>query len=190
MDKRKTQKKTAQKALNDKSRHSRFIAEYVLRKEPEVYKEANSFYDMLKGKHPNKRDLTKTHEFLVGTTSYVDYRDFYCRKKLKHRKESTITTTTTTTTTKTTRVDNMELNIDLLTPQTVAENTVPLQVIPDDLYEQLVTEISVDPDLQHVLNNMIAPQANDLPEDPGLNAILDDLQQTPLEKELGHMGTK
>ena len=184
---RKTQKKLAQKTLNAKSKHARFIAEYVLRKEPVVYKEANSFYNMLKAKHPNKRDLTKTHEFLVKTTNYVDYRDYYCRKKSKSHKESTITTTTTTTT-RTSRVDNLELNIELLTPQVVAENTEPFQVIPDDLYQQLVTEIRADPDLQPVLNTMIAPQADDSVEDPELNAILDALEQTPLEKELDKMG--
>ena len=186
---RKTKKKTAQQVLNIKSRHARFITEYVLRKAPQIYAEANSFYNTLKATHPNKRDLTKTHEFLVRTTNYTDYRDYYSRKKLKRYEQRSTTTTTTTTTT--TRVDNMALNIDLLTPEVVAENTkTPLQVMPDDLYHQLLAEISVDPQLQPVLNDMIAPQADELVDDPELDEILKDLGQTPLEKELDDMGKK
>ena len=182
---RKTQKSNAQKILNVKNKHARFIAEYVFRKEPQLYKEASNFHNMLKAKHPYKRDLTKTHEFLVQTTDYSDYRDFYNRKKLKRHQQSSTTTTTTTTTT---RVDNMELNIDLLTPEVVAENTTtPFQIIPDDVYHDLLAQIRADPALQPVLNDMIAPQADDLLEDPELNEILNGLEQTPLEKEVDDM---
>ena len=204
---RKTKKKTAQQVLNAKSRHARFITEYVLRKQPRIYEEANMFYNQLKAIHPNKRDLTRTHEFLVETTNYADYRDFYNRKKVKHRKQRVTTTTTTTT-----QVDNMQLNIDLLTPQVVAENThTPLRPIPDGLYQQLLAELRTDPELDTILNDMIDPKADDLDQrtDPELDTILNDmidpeaddldqdseqdampndLEQTPLEKELQDMG--
>ena len=198
MDKRKIQRKLAQKALNQKSRRCRFIAEYVSRKHSAIYQEANAIYHELEAKYPDKRDLTKTHDFLVKTTNYRDYRDYYNRvKQAKLKKVSTTTTATTTT-----KVDNMELTIDLLTPQVVAENTGPLQVIPDELYCSLMMELTTDPELQTILNDMIPPQDNELiqnpeleittdpPQDdeliqnPELELNLQDLDKTPLEKEL------
>ena len=184
---RKIQKKTSQQLLAAKSRHARFITEYVRRKEPELYAEADRFFNTLKAMHPDKRDLTKTHKFLVQTTQYADYRDYYNRKKLKRYKQSSTTTTTTTTTP--TRVDNMELNIELITPEVVDENTTtPLQPMPDDVYNDLLARIRADPDLQPILEDMIAPQVTDTVEDPELKEILDGLEQTPLEKELDDMG--
>ena len=97
----------------------------------------------------------------------------------------------------------MELNIDLLTPQVVAENThTPLQVMPDALYQQLLTELRTDPELDSILNNMTDPKAGDLVEDTEQDAMLNDLvedaeqdamlndleEQTPIEKELQYMG--
>ena len=185
---RKAQKKNAQQALNIKNRHSRFITEYVSRKHPQLYTEADTFFKKLKAANPNKRDLTKTHEFLVETTKYTDYREFYCRKKLKvHRKEQTVTTTTTTTTT---MKNNMELNVELLTPEVVKANTTnPFLPIPDDTYQDLLGQIRKDPALQTILDDMTAPpnvdeQVDDLVNDPELQEIFDPLQETPLEREL------
>ena len=180
MDKRKIQRKLAQKALGQKSRQCRFITEYVLRKHTAIYQEACAIYNELRAKYPDKRDLTKTHDFLVRTTNYRDYRDYYNRiKQAKVRKVSTTTTTTTTT-----KVDNMELNIGLLTPQVVAENTGPLQVIPDELYRSLMMELTTDPELQTILNDMIPPEDNALIQNPELELNLEDPDKTPLEKEL------
>ena len=181
---RKTQKKRSQKLLAAKSRHARFITEYVKRKEPELYAEADRFFNTLQAAHPDKRDLTKTHVFLVKTTNFTDYRDYYNRKKLNRYKQSSTTTTTTTTIT-TTRVDSMELNIDLLTPEVVNENTKrPLQPMEDEVYHDLLARIRADPDLQPILEDMIAPLAGDIVEDPVLKEILDGQEKTPLEKEL------
>ena len=171
---RKAQKKAAQKALNMKSRHARFISEYVQRRHPNIYAEGCRFYNTLKAANPEKRDLTKTHAFLVETTNYVDYRDFYNRKRLKSYRKR-ITTTTTTT-----RVDNMELNIQLMTPETVVENKT-MQVMPNNVYEDLLSTINADPDLKSIFDGMTDPQAEHALEDPILKEILDD---TPLEKGL------
>ena len=186
---RKTQKKNSQRLLAVKSRHARFITEYVKRKEPQLYAEADRFFNTLKASHPEKRDLTKTHRFLVETTKYSDYRDYYNRNKLKRYRQSSTTTTTTTTTT--TRVDNMQLNVELLTPEVAKENTTTLQPMPDDVYQDLLARLRSDPDLQPILQEMVAPgniQANEIAEEPELQEILNGLEQTPLEKELEDMG--
>ena len=187
---RKTQKKASQKALNMRNRHARFISEYVQRRQPNIYAEANRFYNILKAANPEKRDLTKTHEFLVETTKYTDYRDYYNRKRLK-RYNQRITTTTTTTT----QVDNMELAIELMTPEMVVENKT-MQPMPNNVYEDLLATINADPDLKFIFDGMTDPQAEDIPapqaehvlEDPILKGIVDDVEQTPLEKELHDMG--
>ena len=178
---RKAQKKSSQQVLNVKNRHGRFITEYILRKHPKLYAEADAFYNKLRSENPNKRDLTKTHEFLVETTSYVDYRDFYCRKKLKvhQKKNQTVTTTTTTTTT---RQDTMQLNIELLPDEVVNENTAnPLQPVPDSIYQGLLQEIAKDADLQAILDGMTTSNEDE-------QGIFDDLttnlEETPLEREL------
>ena len=200
MDRRKNQRKLAQKALGQKSRQARFITEYVLRKHTAIYQEASGIYNELKAKYPDKRDLTKTHDFFIRTTNYRDYRDYYNREKqakqAKVKKMSATTTTTTTTTT--TKVDNMDLTIDLLTPQVVAENTGPLQVMPDELYRSLIKELTTDPEIQTILNDTILPQDNESIQNPELEittdpeliqnyqleSIFEDPDKTPLEKEL------
>ena len=188
---RKTQKKYSQQVLNVKNRHARFMTEYVLRKHPQLYAEADAFHNQLRAAYPNKRDLTKTHEFLVETTKYTDYRDFYCRKRLKVHKQQTVTTTTTTTTK---HQDNMEINIELLTPQVVKENTSSLsQAVPDNVYQDLLREIEKDPELQSIFDGMVATPTVDgnvdeqaVGEQTLDRLVQESLQETPLESEL-HM---
>ena len=188
---RKAQKKYSQQVLNVKNRHARFISEYVLRKHPQLYAEADTFHNELRAANPNKRDLTKTHELLIKTTKYADYRDFYCRKKLKVHRQQTVTTTTTTTTN---HENNMELNIELLTPEAVKENTSSLsQTIPDNVYQDLLREIEKDPDLHTIFNGMVATTTVDgnvdeqAVDEQALDRVVQEsLQETPLEREL-HM---
>ena len=186
---RKTKKKNAQKLLAVKSRHARFITEYIKRRTPDLYKEADEFFSILRAKHPEKRDLTKTHEFLVKTTCFSDYRDYYNRTKLRKYNKRSTTTTTTTTTSTTCVEDNMELNVVLLPQHVVKENaTTPLQPMQDDVFQGLLEEISADPSLQSIFNDMSSPQDNDIIRDPEQEEIFNSLQQTPLEKELTLMG--
>ena len=192
MDKRKGQKKRSQKALAAKSKEARFIAEYVKRKAPVLYAEAEGFLNHLREQHPEKRDYTKTHEFLVSTTMYSDYRDYYNRTKINRYKQESTTRKTTTTTTTTTTVDDMELNVVLMPEPVVNENTiVPFQPLSNETYKDLVEEIASDPNLQLIFNDMMNMQdpdmmnTQDLELNPEVESVLNDLmQQTPLEKEL------
>ena len=190
MDKRKTQRKVSQKLLAAKSKDARFIAEYVKRKMPQLYTEADDFLNHLRTLYPDKRDYTKTHEFLVETTGFVDYKEYYNRTKLKKYKQKASTTkTTTTTTTTTTTVDNMELNVVLIPEQVVKENTTrPFQLLPDETYRELVNQITSDPSLEPIFNDMVNSQDLETPHDTEVDQILNGLlQQTPLEKELEHV---
>ena len=176
MDHRKNQKRQAQKDLLEKRRNATFIAEYVKRKAPETYAEAENFLKKLRQRYPRKRDYTKTHEFLVDTTDYEDYKHYYNRTKLRRFKQNKTPSTTS--------VNNMVLNIPLMPETVVAENTtVPLQPIPQETYEDLITEITMDPALQAIFNNIVSNQdlenePNDIELDESITGL------SPLEKEL------
>ena len=184
MEKRKLQKKVAQKNLAVKSRDARFITEYVKRKAPALYNEADLFLKTLRQRYPDKRDYTKTHEFLVNTTQFADHADYYKRKKKEQYKRKATRTTTTTTTT--TTVDDIELNVVLLPESVVEENTGPLQVLPDHVYKDLIDDLSNDPILRPIFNDMTGShEVNDGQElDPEVSKLIDGLTETPLEKEL------
>ena len=197
---RKNQKKQAQKDLLQKRRDATFIAEYVKRKAPETYIEAENFLKKLRELYPNKRDHTKTHEFLVDTTVYVDHKEYYNRKRLRHLNQDTASSTTSVNTTSvnttssttsvnttsrttsvntsssTTSVNNMTLNIALMPETVVAENTVPLQAIPQETYEDLITEIVSDPTLHDIFHNFDNMQ--DIELDEAITGL------SPLEREL------
>ena len=179
MEYRKSQKRQAQKNLLTKRRDSVFIAEYVKRMDPGTYAKAQSFLEELRQHYPEKRDLTTTHEFLVHTTQYNSYGEYYNRKR-RERVNKTNTTTTTTTTvvnTTTSSVNTMELNIPLLPENVVAENiTVPLQVIPPQTLEDLIKEITTDPILQPIFDDLISTEV--LETDESITGL------SPLEKEL------
>ena len=191
MDNRKIQRKNSQKALAAKSRDARFITEYIKRKAPQLYKEADDFLNHLRQLYPHKRDYTKTHEFLVSTTGYTDYHEYYNRTKLNRFKQKASKTTTTTTTT-TTTIDNMELNVVLMPERVVNENTTtPFQVLPDETYKDLINEITSDPSLEPIFNDMVNTQHDETTQDTQVDEILKGLlQKTPLEKELDLMEYK
>ena len=191
MDKRKNQRRNSQKTLLAKRRDNSFIAEYVRRKAPGLYSEAEGFLNHLRTLHPEKRDYTKTHEFLVSTTGFTDYKEYYNRKRLNRfkQKESSRNTTTTTTMTTTTTVDNMELNVVLMPEPVVKENTmVPFQPLTEETYQDLIKEITSDPSLQPIFNQIVNNQDpeigldSEIGLDPEVDEIINGL--TPLEKEL------
>ena len=172
MTSRKEQKKKAQKQLSAKRKDADFIAEYIKRTDPETYTKAESFLTELRRKYPTKRDLTATHEFLVKTTSYTSYNQYYRRKK-----------TSTTTTSTTTVANTLELNIQLLPKDVVSENTTQLQTMPEETYESLVREITKDPLLRAVFDDMNSTMVED--DMFSTELVHETIEETsPLEKEL------
>ena len=88
----------------------------------------------------------------------------------------------------------MEINIELLTPQVVKENTSSLsQAVPDNVYQDLLREIEKDPELQSIFDGMVATPTVDgnvdeqaVGEQTLDRLVQESLQETPLESEL-HM---
>ena len=199
---RKAQKRASQHSLVLKNRHAKFISEYVKRKFPDIYTEADSYYNQLDTANPNKRDLTKTHQFLVDTTSYTDHNHYYRREKTKTVRQEHSTTTTTTITTIN---DSMVLRVPMLTQnevQATKDTTKTSQtsslmpdktsegslLIPNDVYEELIGALRADPDLQRILDDFTIP--DDVPDlctdtmDTELEKIFNEMDPTPLEREL------
>ena len=54
--------------------------------------------------------------------------------------------------------------------------------VPDQTYEDLVREITEDPELKSIFDDI------EITEDPELKDIFDDIEQTPLEMELSELG--
>ena len=190
---RKTPKRQAQKDLLNKRRDATFIAEYIRRMAPNTYDEAEKFLKALQQQYPTKRDYTKTHEFLVKTTKYEDIHHYYHRKRrsVKENKTSSTSTTVTSTTrtstavTSTVVVDNMVLDIPLMPESVVSENTAPLETMPEEIYQQILKEITNDPALKTIFDDVCTNQ--DLEDDTEFDNIVLDESITglsPLEKEL------
>ena len=171
---RKVQKRQAYKNLLQKRRDSAFIVQYLKAKAPETVVDAENFLEELRQKYPNKRDLTKTLEFLRNTTEYQDYREFYQRKKPDKKTGSTPPST-----------DNIAINIPLLPQTVVAENTTPLfPLIPEETYQDLINQITTDPALGEIFNEL-SINHDDMEsnqDDIQFNNVLAGL--TPLEEEL------
>ena len=190
MDARKKQKRESHHVLLQKRRDNSFIAEYVKRNHPETYTKAESFLNKLREQYPHKRDYTKTHEFLTCTTEYVDYKQYYNRKRMKHLNNATASSTTSSTASSTTSSTassttsaDMVLTIPLIPKPVVAENTAPLQVVSPEINQALITEILNDPQLHAIFTEFENMQDFELDE------ALNDLDDTttglsPLEKEL------
>ena len=140
-------KKHTRRQLSKKIRHDRLISQYVHFKYPEVYAEANNYYNQLEAKHPNKRDLCKTLEFIQLTTGAGTYSEFYHHKRQKNKKGET-------TKKQHTFPDKMVLEIPLIDSNTVTNETLSLN-IPE--YEELMQEIRNDPDLYAIVNNFTTP---------------------------------
>ena len=204
------QKCIARHKLSLKNRHDRFISQYVKAKHSEVYHEAEGFFNQVLAENPERRDLTKTHEFLVATTRFKNHDQYYYRKKDQRKKGQS----------KQLNYD-MELKIPLLTQDPIISNSEqplerasvnvteeplvipesnseqPLEiasvnvteeplVIPDSLYHDLIQELRSDPELYAIFNDMNTPET--IP-DKVVTEILPELnEQTPLERELAALG--
>ena len=158
---RTNQKRQAHKELLQKRRDATFIAEYIRRMAPDTYDEAEKFLKALQQQYPTKKDCTKTHEFLVKTTNYEDIDHYYNRKRRsaqQNKKISTSTTDTSTTVVSTTFVDNMALEIPLMPKSVVSENTEPLETIPEEIYQQILNEITNDPVLKAIFDDVCTNQ--------------------------------
>ena len=168
------QKRLARHTRSVNNRHDRFVAAYTRAKHPQVFAEAKQYCEELNKKYSTKRDLTKTDEFLAQTTKYTSYYQMYRERhetKMKKRKPE----------------DTMALQIPLMDQNQVdivimGEKADPSLMIPEDVYNSVVKELSEDPATNMIFKEISAEQDQILQE---LEDILPQiLEQTPLEKEL------
>ena len=189
MSTRVDQKRRARQKRSIQAKHDRLIAAYVKKRYPEVNTEAYNYYEALQKKYPNKRDLTKTQEFLF----------LLCQDKENDGKTLSNTQVTTTVIN-----DSMKLQIPLMDKNDV--DTATNLNIPEDIYNSLITDLAKDPQLNTIFNDIIAEdkeQQHDenLQEqvDESLQDLDESLQElgnafpelfeetTPLEKELSQL---
>ena len=170
------------------ARHDRFIAAYIMRKNKEVYAEAKQFYDDLDKKYPEKRDLTKTDEFLQQTTGYTSFyqrsRAKYQIQKQKHNNNQ--------------KIKGMSLEIPLMDKGDVeitvmAEKVDESLAIPDHIYNNLLAEISKDPVMSSIFDTIDQGQPQEQQQQQQeIDEILDELddilpKQSSLEDEFEHL---
>ena len=146
------QKRTARHILAIKTRHDRLVTAYIRNKYPIEYEEAELYYQNLNLKYPNKRDLTKTTDFLHFTTGYGSFIDYY-RARAEDEKTKNITQETHTV------EDNMSLRIQLMDNDDVStaklcEKADESLAIPEDVYNSLISKLAKDPQLYSIFNGM------------------------------------
>ena len=189
------QKRVARHARSVQSRHDRLVSAYLKKKYPKEYKEASQYYDQLNEKYPDKRDLTKTDEFLFLSTGYTSFYQKYraqqeCQKK-KTGDDNQIN-------------DTMALKIPLMEKSDVEIAVISQKIddsllIPEDIYNNLLASITKDPEMNAILNDIATYPEQQVPEQQQqqhqqqqIDELLDELddilpeitEQTPLEKEL------
>ena len=203
--KRIEQKRVARHIRSVDARHDRLITAYIKKKHPEVYEEAHRYYETLNLKYPSKRDLTKTGEFLQFATGYSTFIEYYNRARVTDQK-----------TKKHTVDDNMTLRIPLMDSEDV--NTTKLYekadeslAIPDDVYNNIVSELAKDPQLYTIFEETTHQQQveetthqqqveetthqAEVSHQQQFEEIIEELDvllpnlldQTPLEEELEHL---
>ena len=186
------QKKAARHVRSKAARHDRFIATYIMKKNKEAYAEAKQLYDDLDKKYPEKRDLTKTDEFLHKTTGYTSFYQM-SRAKYKVQKQKPNNQ----------KIKGMSLEIPLMDKGDVdivvmAEKVDESLCIPDHIYNNLLAEISKDPVMSSIFGTINQEQLQEQQQSEQqqqqqeIDEILDELddilpKQSSLEDELEHL---
>ena len=184
MERRRIRKNETRKQLSKTNRHARLITQYVQFKHPDLYKEAEACYQELNDKYPDKRDLSKTIEFVQLTTGAVTYTQYYNQRKQEKRAQDKKQTPPTET------ITTGQNDMPLLSAEMV-QNIIP----------EVMSEIVADPDRETLsrcssesntsgLEN--APECvqdliDEIINDPQLNEFFNDTP-TPLETDLFNMG--
>ena len=152
-------------------------------KHPKLCEEAEELYVQLYKKYPEKRDLTKTAEFLAATTNYSTFTDLYRHrykmKKINQKKKHTTGTT------------KMILQIPLMSPNntstfsqgdnaSMSSNDEALS-IPEDTYNASMSSndeaLSIPEDTYNASMSS-NDEALSIPEDT-YNALVEELLKDP-----------
>ena len=208
------QKNISRRNLTKKNRKDRFISGYIQVKYSNIYDEANAYYNQLKLKYPEKKDLTKTVEYLTETTEFQSYAQMYSARKHQIQKQNKKINVVKKQNKEINFTDSMELKIPLI--NNMLENQTQQQeanILDAKVYEELLQDLKNDPDLYSIFNDMDVydlshePQldhqeqqvasstdtleeiVHELSKDPYMYDTINNIDdQTPLERELIAMG--
>ena len=148
-EEKRQQKNRAWKQYQYDRSKAQFVSDCLLITAAEQHRQATAFFDKLKGKYPQKRDVRKTIEFR------------YWQAQQSSPTPNNIQTTSTP-------VENtekeMQLRIPLMPPsinakkipdlaQQSQEDLITLDQIPSDVMEHLMSEIQADPALNQIFND-------------------------------------
>ena len=183
------QKKAARHIRSKAARRDRFIAAYIMKKNKEAYAEAKQCFDDLDQKYPEKRDLTKTDEFVHKTTEYTSFHKM-AQANYQTKKKETDNDKTKSMSLKIQLMDAVDVDIAV-----TSEKTDESLCIPDHIYNNLLAEISQDPVLSNIFNTVSREQQQEQQQQEmdEILAELDDIlpdnppERSPLEEELEHL---
>ena len=144
---------------------------------PKQFGEAEELYEQLNKKYPEKRDLTKTSEFLTATTKHSTFTDLY-RHRYKVKKTSQKEKHTPETTEMVLQIPLMAAN-DITTSSqgdnaSMSSNNDEALSIPEDTYNMLTTSSQGDNASMSTNND----EALSIPEDT-YNMLVEDLLKDP-----------
>ena len=179
---RRAQKRKAHHQRTIAARQNKFIALYTKHNNKRVYDEAEKFYEELDAKYRTKRDLTKTDEFMYKTTGYSVHQMYQINYKArKNQKETPVNIPLMNQGQK-----EIEVNIPLMNQGDVdiavmSEKVNEGIMIPDSVYKEVLDEISNDPTMRNIFQDLGQEQPGEL--DRILDGILPN-EKSPLEDEL------
>ena len=155
-EEKRQQKNRAWKQYQYGRSKAQFVSDYLLITAAEQHRQATAFFDKLKGKYPQKRDVRKTDEF----------RYWQAQQSWPNNIHTTSTPVENTEKgkSKTAGQKEMQLRIPLMPPlsnakeipdlaQQSREDLITLDQIPSDVMEHLITEIQADPTLNQIFND-------------------------------------
>ena len=143
-------------------RKDKLITEYIHIKYPEIYNEANAFYQTLNNKFPDKKDLRKTDLFIFLK---ADIKNPPTQKEIETAQQ---TQKEIETAQQTQYEDNMVLKIPLMSNNPapcIIEETSDLQQnqavdafeptlfdqVPEDLLQKIIDELMLEPALKNII---------------------------------------
>ena len=151
-------------------RTERVLSGYIKICHPEIYGEAYQFYQHLDDMYPNKKDLRKTPAFMSLKDKYTKSNKPAERVKVHHTLEKTVTDnlvlqiplmqrkTTAVRETSTTTTNVQETSDPPPSEETIVETTVEttagLPPIDDATLEEVIADLSVDPNIQNFFDSL------------------------------------
>ena len=158
-EEKRIQKNQSWKLYQSNRSRAQFVSDCLLLTATEQHRQATMFFNQLKAKYPQKRDVRKTNEFRYWQLQQLQSNNIHTPPV-----ENPIQGSTEKEKSETAVQKEMVLNIPLMvapsktkelpvSAQQTQEDINTLDQIPDDVMDQLMAEIRTDPVLNQILND-------------------------------------